>query len=77
MLLAADHHRQHDPRLKLDGTISGKGGVVVVLPKQSEIVSIEGGGVTDVYDLCMEAPHHNFVVNGVVVHNSSKTVSVL
>lgn len=52
-------------------------GVVVVLPKQSEIVSIEDGGVTDVYDLCMKAPHHNFVVNGVVVHNSGKTMSVL
>ena len=77
VLLASDHHRQHDHRTKLDGTISGKGGVVVVLPKQSEIVSIEDGGVTDVYDLCMEAPHHNFVVNGVVVHNSGKTVSVL
>lgn len=77
VLLASDHHRQHDPRSKLDGTVSGKGGIVVVLPKQSEIVSIEDGGVTDVYDLCMEAPHHNFVVNGVVVHNSGKTVSVL
>lgn len=59
------------------GAVSAKGGVVVVLPKRSPIATIEDGGVVDVYDLCMEGPHHNFVVNGVVVHNSGKTVSVL
>ena len=77
VLSASEHHREHDPRLKLDGSVSAEGGVVVVLPKQARITSIEDGGVVDVYDLCMEAPHHNFVVNGVVVHNSGKTVSVL
>lgn len=41
------------------------------------VMSIEDGGVVDVYDLCMKGPHHNFVVNGVVVHNSGKTLSVL
>jgi len=77
VLPAADHHRSHDPRLKLDGAISGKGGLVVVLPRASRVASIEDGGEVDVYDLSMEAPHHNFVVNGVVVHNSGKTLSVL
>lgn len=77
VLAPGDHHRAHDPVLKLHGSVSAKGGVVVVLPSSSVIVSIEDGGVVDVYDLCMEAPHHNFVVNGVVVHNSGKTVSVL
>lgn len=77
VLLESDHHRGHDHRPKLDGAVSAKGGVVVVLPKRSRIASIEDGGVVDVYDLCMEGPHHNFVVNGVVVHNSGKTVSVL
>lgn len=48
-----------------------------MLPKTSAIVSIEDGGVTDVYDLCMAAPHHNFVVNGVVVHNSGKSLAAL
>lgn len=77
VLTAAEHHRTHDPRVHLDGAVSAKGGLVVVLPKPCEIVSIEDGGVVDVYDLCMEAPHHNFVVNGVVVHNSGKTLSTL
>lgn len=77
VLLASDHHREHDHRVNLDGAISAKGGLVVVLPKSSEIVDISDGGVVDVYDLSMETPHHNFVVNGVVVHNSGKTISVL
>ncbi len=74
VLSAADHHRLHDPRPHLDGAVSAKGGVVVVLPKEAAITAIEDGGEVDVYDLCMEAPHHNFVVNGVVVHNSGKTL---
>lgn len=77
VLTPAEHHRHHADRSHLDGSRSGKGGLVVVLPKVSNVVSVEDGGVTDVYDLCMEAPHHNFVVNGVVVHNSGKTISVL
>lgn len=77
VLPVADHHRTHAPRAHLDGSVSAKGGKVVVLPKTSRIVSIEDGGVVDVYDLCMADPHHNFVVNGVVVHNSGKTISVL
>jgi len=63
--------------LVTNGTVMRRGGLVVVLPKSSEIVDISDGGVVDVYDLSMETPHHNFVVNGVVVHNSGKTISVL
>ncbi len=37
-----------------------------------EIVSIEYAGVKATYDLTMKAPHHNFVADGVVVHNSAR-----
>jgi len=37
-----------------------------------EIESIEFCGAEDVYDLEMEAPNHNYVANGFVVHNSSR-----
>lgn len=77
VLSPEEHHRGHAPYAKLDGAVSGKGGVLVVVPKSSGIVKIEDGGEVDVYDLCMEGPHHNFVVNGVVVHNSGKTLSAL
>ncbi len=38
-----------------------------------QVVAIEDGGETDVYDLSMESPYHNFVASGVVVHNCYKT----
>jgi thymidylate synthase ThyX len=36
------------------------------------IVSIEPDGVAETYDLVMEAPYHNFVANGFIVHNSEQ-----
>lgn len=35
-----------------------------------KIIAIEYKGVEATYDLVMKAPHHNFVANGIVVHNS-------
>ncbi len=37
------------------------------------IVSIEPDGITDTYDIGMEAPYHNFVANGFLVHNSMES----
>lgn len=34
------------------------------------VVSVEYAGLQQTYDLCVDAPWHNFVANGVVVHNS-------
>jgi thymidylate synthase (FAD) len=34
------------------------------------VVSVEYVGVEQTYDLCVEGPWHNFVANGIVVHNS-------
>lgn len=36
------------------------------------IIAIECDGETDTYDLVMAGPHHNFVANGFVVHNSEQ-----
>jgi hypothetical protein len=33
------------------------------------VVSVEPCGLREVYDIMMEAPHHNFVADGIVVHN--------
>ena len=33
------------------------------------VISVEPYGVEDVYDLQVN-PHHNFVANGIVIHNS-------
>lgn len=36
------------------------------------IASIESAGECATYDIAMQAPHHNFVANGIVVHNSMR-----
>lgn len=77
LLSKNEHPRKHDPVSHLDGGRTINGGTVIVVPKISKVVSIEDGGVQDVYDICMKTPHCNFVANGVVVHNSGKTASAL
>lgn len=41
------------------------------------IESIESAGTVEVYDIKCEGPYHNFVANGVVVHNCGKTLSAI
>lgn len=41
-----------------------------------KVVKIEDVGVQDTYDVQCAAPHHNFMANGIVVHNSGKTLSL-
>ena len=49
-----------------------KGAVVKVIRKDT-IKSIERVGLEETYDIEMEAPHHNFIGNGFVVHNSQES----
>ena len=42
------------------------------VPEYSRVKSIEYLGVEDTYDICCY-DHHNFVANGIVVHNSGKS----
>lgn len=39
----------------------------------SKVISIKYVGEEKTYDIQCEEPHHNFVANGIVVHNSGKT----
>lgn len=48
--------------------IANRGNLTV--PRARKVVSVTGAGVQETYDLEMEGPHHNFVANGVVTHNS-------
>jgi hypothetical protein len=40
----------------------------------SRITCIEPQGEVETFDLSMEDPHNNFIANGIVVHNSGKTL---
>lgn len=74
--LSVAHGRQY--RANLDGGISTvSGGSIVVVPKKAQVVSIIPFGEEPTYDVCMKDPHHNFVANGIVVHNSGKTLSTI
>lgn len=46
-----------------------------LMAEYSEIVSVEYVGEEEVYDLEMEGPWHNFVANGMIVHNSLNEMS--
>jgi hypothetical protein len=42
-------------------------------PENDTVVSVVSDGMTDVYDIEMADPYHNFVANGIVVHNCGKS----
>lgn len=42
-------------------------------PGYSRAVSIERFGDEETFDIICDDPHHNFVANGIVIHNSGKT----
>jgi hypothetical protein len=46
-------------------------------PVLESILYIMPFGETDVYDLQMNSPYHNFVANKIVVHNCGKTIETL
>jgi|GEM_PF-3626132 len=45
------------------------------VPKFSKVIDIKLVGDEETYDIECEEPYHNFVANGIVVHNSGKTYS--
>jgi len=47
-----------------------RGGGQVLAPRFRRIRSVSYAGEQDTYDIEMAGPHHNFVANGIVTHNS-------
>jgi len=46
-------------------------------PQFSKVKSITFVGIEDTYDIICKDPYRNFVANGIVVHNSGKTIIIL
>lgn len=44
------------------------------IPKVDTVVSVEPDGEADVYDIQMAGPGHNFIANGILVHNCGKSL---
>lgn len=72
-----EHPLLHNSYLHMNGGTAGKGGEIWFYPKLEKIISIEYGGITDVYDIQMADPGRNFVANGMIVHNCGKTWQAL
>ena len=68
------HARIHSKDTK-NNVFSGKPDVYYFTFEK--VVSVEDAGETDVYDVVCEGPYHNFVADGVVVHNCGKTLSAI
>ena len=43
------------------------------IPSYKKIKEIVYSGIEDTYDIVCEEPYHNFVANGIIVHNSGKS----
>ncbi|HEY5259583.1 MAG TPA: SNF2-related protein [Rhabdochlamydiaceae bacterium] len=64
MLTPGEHMAEHDAVTRLPRMVVS----------DAQIMSIRPTGKRHVYDIKMKAPHHNFIANGVVVHNCGKTI---
>lgn len=67
-VMTKDEHQKHH------GSYRAFGHDVI---EYSRVKLILEAGPKEVYDIICEDPHRNFVANGIVVHNSGKTLSTL
>jgi SWI/SNF-related matrix-associated actin-dependent regulator 1 of chromatin subfamily A len=70
----SEHHKRHGKHKNMDG---GRDGRVRFSPIVDRVSSVCKSGKRRVYDVVMDDPHHNFVANGIVVHNCGKTVQAI
>lgn len=61
----AEHQRKHHVATALER--------IGIYVEADTILSIDPVGVRRTYDICCEGPYHNFIADGIAVHNSGKT----
>jgi hypothetical protein len=62
---------------KLHGKTNGYSHFGHGVPEYSRVLSIEKLGIEDTYDIEMKQPYDNYVANGIVVHNTGKTIQTI
>jgi hypothetical protein len=77
LVTPSEHNQRHKRERNLHGGSTINGGKVVYVPKEGKVASIEDAGEQMTYDIKMKGPHHNFVANGIVVHNSGKSLTTV
>ena len=73
VLTIAEHMAIHKTEAHFHTDFIKNESEVIMITREDTIISIEELGIEDTYDITCEDPYHNFVANGIVVHNSGKT----
>jgi superfamily II DNA or RNA helicase len=74
----SEHKHEHKAYARFGNFRHNNGNEIVIVPKEDVILEIRvRNEFIDVYDLVMDDPYRNFVVNGIVVHNCGKTCESL
>lgn len=73
ILSTSQHGKTHDHSPNFHKNYLSRGNEIIVIPKYDKVVSVTPVGTKKTYDIKMMGPHHNFVANGIVVHNCGKS----
>lgn len=77
LVTVSEHHKIHRCERNFGDFIHGSGSEIVTIPKYEKVTGIEKVGSKDVYDVIVSSEEHNFLANGIVVHNCGKTVQAI
>lgn len=73
-----DHLSEHSLVSNFYKNFTRKDGTeIIMVPKEDTIIDISYIGVEDTYDIICASEYHNFIANGIVVHNCGKTKSTI
>jgi SWI/SNF-related matrix-associated actin-dependent regulator 1 of chromatin subfamily A len=73
LLSESEHMKIHNAETHFGDFVHWTGSTVITIPRWEKIVSIFPNGSKHVYDVKVKEEGHNFVANGIVVHNSGKS----
>ncbi len=72
-----EHMKEHNAEQHFKDFVHWSGSEVIMIPKYERVVSINAVEDRDVYDVIVDDVMHNFIANGIVVHNCGKSIQSL
>ena len=70
----AEHKKIHRAENHFKNFTHWSGSDVITIPKYVKVISIEMDDIIDMYDISVVNNTHNFIANGIVVHNCGKSL---
>jgi hypothetical protein len=77
LLSRSEHKAIHEAGKHFGNYTHYSGTEVIMIPKYVQIASIHEGGFIDTYDVMVDQEEHNYIANGIVVHNCGKSIQAL